>query len=193
MKTGNTITSQNFGTATILSFPSKDRVLVRFDATGNEYNIHRIAVYNGMFTDKIEKARLKDEALAAKKQVVVNRKMKPSVHGIGYMGVGEFNSRSPFYRTWKEMIRRCYSAKWHLRFPTYIGCTVDERWHNFQNFCADFPLIEGYEDWLKGGYCLDKDYKVFGNKHYSLATCKFLTHEENASEAQLRKAMIGAL
>lgn len=189
MKTTMTVQSQNFGSATIISFLPNSRVLVRFDATGNEYNIHRVATYNGLFTDKIEKQRLKDEALAAKKQVVVNRKMTPSVQGIGYMGVGEFNSKSPFYRTWREMIRRCYSTNWQARFPTYIGCTVDEKWHNFQNFCADFPLIEGYEDWLKGGYCLDKDSKVFGNKHYSLETCKFLTHEENSAEAQLRRYM----
>ena len=52
-------------------------------------------------------------------------------------------------------------------------CTVDERWHNFQNFA------EWYYDNYIEGYHLDKDILFKGNKIYSPETCCFVPQEIN--------------
>lgn len=116
----------------------------------------------------------------------------PSAYGIGYMGQGNYNKgNSPKqYSTWRDMLRRCYSENFQLKYPTYKNCAVDERWHNFQNFCEDIVKIEGYEKWIESKYImtLDKDVKQQNiiNKIYSLETCIFITNIENVKEAQSR-------
>ena len=40
----------------------------------------------------------------------------------------------PFYRAWKCMLTRCYSATYQERKPTYRGCSVSEEWLTFSNF-----------------------------------------------------------
>ncbi|MGL6174847.1 MAG: hypothetical protein ACRC1P_09620 [Cellulosilyticaceae bacterium] len=65
--------------------------------------------------------------------------MSPLVCDIGYMGVGAYKSReegvkTKEYQMWLNMIHRCYDKNKLLERPTYIGCTVCDEWHNFQNF-----------------------------------------------------------
>jgi len=79
----------------------------------------------------------------------------------------------PYYRAWENMLERCYSAKYHERFPTYRGCSVSEEWITFSNFrawmeCQDFE-----------GMHLDKDILFEGNKVYSKETCVFVTSMVN--------------
>lgn len=38
----------------------------------------------------------------------------------------------PFYRTWSNMLDRCYSFKYQERNKTYIGCTVTDEWLTLQ-------------------------------------------------------------
>ena len=99
-----------------------------------------------------------------------------SVCGVGYFGVGKYNSKINYkaYKTWDSMIKRCYSEKEQEKCPTYIGCFVNERWHNFQNFGEWF-----YENHIEG-FELDKDILVKGNKIYSPETCCFVPHEINS-------------
>jgi hypothetical protein len=107
-------------------------------------------------------------------------RLSPTVHGVGYLGCGNNNSvdidgsRSSAYNTWAAMITRCYSKKHQLRFPAYVGCSVDEHWHNFQNFANWFHLnyVDGWE--------LDKDLMVQGNKIYSPTTCCFIPSQINS-------------
>lgn len=82
--------------------------------------------------------------------------------------------RCPYYRKWKDMLKRCYSAKEHERRPTYIGCTACEDWIYFSKFKA--WMIE--QDWE--GKDLDKDILVPGNKIYSPETCVFIDSIVNA-------------
>lgn len=71
---------------------------------------------------------------------------KPTTFGVGYLGYGRYKSRdksggedrTKVYRTWKGMLERCYSEKYLSKKPTYKGCSVDEDWHNFQNFASWF-------------------------------------------------------
>lgn len=103
-------------------------------------------------------------------------------YGVGYMGDGQYDSRengrlSKCYVAWSGMLERCYSQSYHERKPTYIGCTVCDEWHNFQNF-AEWYYEHYYE--IEGKRTdLDKDILVKGNKEYSPYTCVFVPQEIN--------------
>ena len=119
-----------------------------------------------------------------------------SVFRVACLGEGDFvtyvnGKDTREYALWKEMLRRCYSDKFHEKQPTYANVTVCERWLCFANFLEDLPLIENYELWMNGEekMSLDKDLKQQGikNKVYSLDTVKFVTASENSKEAMQRK------
>lgn len=79
----------------------------------------------------------------------------------------------PFYKKWGSMLMRCYSEKYHKRFPAYKNCTVCEEWLIFSNFRKWMAS----QDW--GGKHLDKDLLVEGNKVYSPETCVFISKRVN--------------
>ena len=79
-----------------------------------------------------------------------------------------------FYRIWQHMLYRCYSAKYHHKFPTYIDCTVCDEWLTFSNFRSWMIT----QDWK--GKELDKDILVQGNKVYSPETCMFVSQAINS-------------
>ncbi|AUR91737.1 hypothetical protein NVP1164O_01 [Vibrio phage 1.164.O._10N.261.51.A7] len=109
----------------------------------------------------------------------------PRVQGVGFYGVGEYNTCNSeliqlAHTKWSDMLRRCYSKNSLNVRPTYAGCTVDPKWHNFQNFAGWF--VDNYPD--DGvSYELDKDIKVKGNKVYGPDTCLLVTHNENSVAA----------
>ena len=86
-------------------------------------------------------------------------KVRPTINGREVM--------CPVYQTWSNMLMRCYSEKYHLRQPTYVGCVVEPKWRVFSVFRR--WMIE--QDW-KGNH-LDKD--IVGNGElYSSETCVFI-------------------
>lgn len=104
----------------------------------------------------------------------------PSVHGIGFSGVGPYltsvNRQATLeYSIWQSMIQRCYSTVYQLTRPNYVDCSVDVRWHNFQNFAHWYCNQPGYNK----GYELDKDILTHGNKVYSPETCVLVPKEIN--------------
>ena len=109
----------------------------------------------------------------------------PTVFGMGYIGQGNYRGieyRKELY-TWSGMLQRCYSDSYLKKNTTYKDCSVDPRWHNFQNFCEDIVELDGYKEWKENTtplkYALDKDIKVEGNKIYSKDTCMFVKAKEN--------------
>ena len=95
----------------------------------------------------------------------------------------------PFYCKWRDMLRRCYSAKWQEKYPTYIGCSACKDWLVFSNFKHWMEK----QDWE--GKQLDKDLLLQGNEVYSPRACVFVDKkvnlfvtERNASRGRL---MIG--
>ena len=107
----------------------------------------------------------------------------PSVFGKGYMGEGEYKAwggtkLTKEYSTWFGMLTRCYDEKFHKKQPTYRGCTVDEKWHNFQVFAKWFE--ENYNPETMQGWQLDKDILVRENKLYSPETCIFVPQAINS-------------
>ena len=101
----------------------------------------------------------------------VSNPLHRGVYNVGFEGIGlyDFKSNKKRCRVWSSMLQRVYSNN----YSAYKGCTVDERWHNFQNFAKWYEenYIEGFE--------LDKDILVKGNKIYSPETCCFVPLEIN--------------
>jgi hypothetical protein len=131
----------------------------------------------------------------------VNNPNKKSCVGIGFIGIGEFNSskNDKEYRLWSGILSRCYNKN-SISYKNYGAkhVIVDERWHNFQNFCKDIQHFENYIEWKnsKNNYQMDKDIlcdklniypKIYSNK-----TCHFITPKENTCYANVtNKTYIG--
>lgn len=97
-----------------------------------------------------------------------------SVHSIGYMGQGNYSKATDedVYNAWANMLARCYSMKYQLKQPSYIGCEVCEEWHCFQNFAEWY--YNNYYEVSEQTMALDKDVLYKGNKVYSPDTCVFV-------------------
>lgn len=74
----------------------------------------------------------------------------------------------PFYLAWRNMLARCYDAKFQVGRPTYIGGSVCEDWLTFSKFKSWMET----QSWQ--GNQLDKDILVEGNKICSPKTCVFV-------------------
>jgi len=104
------------------------------------------------------------------------------VYGIGindssyitHLTINNERVRCPYYMKWSCMIMRCYGKSFLLNNPTYIGCTVCDEWLAFSNFRK--WMVK--QDWQ--GKELDKDIISQGNKEYSPAACRFISHELNS-------------
>lgn len=154
------IISSSFGSFKVVEVNSWNNVVVKFDSTGYTLKTTTYYAANGLVKDK----------------------MFPSIFGVGFIGDGEARSSAgkvilDDYAVWYGMIRRCYDEKAQENQPTYKDCSVNEKWHNFQNFSRWYSDNHP-NDGLK--YQLDKDKILKGNLIYSEDTCCFLTPQENS-------------
>jgi hypothetical protein len=101
-------------------------------------------------------------------------------YGMGVYREGKYkcNKNRKIYDAWREMLKRCYSEKYHKRQPSYIGCTVCEEWLDFQTFAEWFN--DNYYELENEKVALDKDFLIKGNKVYSPETCLFVPMSINA-------------
>lgn len=102
--------------------------------------------------------------------------------GVGYLGEGRYKisengKHTKVYSTWYRMIGRCYDKKYQEKHHTYIGCEVNEEFHNFQNFGGWDS--ENYYQIDDEKMCLDKDILIKGNKIYSPNTCIYVPERIN--------------
>ena len=82
--------------------------------------------------------------------------------------------RCPYYRKWKEILRRCFCLKFQENKPTYKGCTVTKDWKHLSDFIK-WVDSQPNRDWVN---CEpDKDFLSVGNKHYSPETVVFISSE----------------
>ena len=107
---------------------------------------------------------------------------EPRTHGKGYLGEGKYKTSkngkaTKCYKTWIDMLERCYSSKCHDKYPTYKRCTVCEEWLCFQNFAKWYH--ENYYNISNERMELDKDILYKGNKIYSPDTCVFVPQRIN--------------
>ena len=118
--------------------------------------------------------------------VIKKRKCNRLVYGVGVNdadynvyeyavvdGKRKFIWICPFYRSWMDMLKRCYSEKFQSTYPTYKGCSVCDEWLKFSNFKAWMEQ----QDWK--GKQLDKDLLKEGNKIYSPDYCIFVERKIN--------------
>ena len=108
---------------------------------------------------------------------------RPSIHGIGFIGVGEYRAtikgkKTKAYNIWASIFQRCYCPIRHETHAYNKDCTVVEEWFNFQNFAEWF-----YKNY-KEGFDLDKDLKVWGNTEYGPNTCAFVDPKINRGSAK---------
>lgn len=100
----------------------------------------------------------------------------PSVFGVGVTG-----NKSPTmfkkkinkeYRTWADMLRRCYDEKYKEKYQTYKNVTCCKEWLLYENFYEWLHSQENFDEWLNGErWAIDKDILVKNNKMYSSETC----------------------
>ena len=111
---------------------------------------------------------------------LVKNPFYPKVRGVGYIGVGKFNSKHPSYKHWVRLFRRVYDEIDNYN-SAYRDVSICEEWYNFQNFAAwcEIQKFFGAEDSEGKPYQLDKDILVKGNKVYSPETCCFVPHKIN--------------
>lgn len=135
--------------------------IIKFINTGNIKKVNSSSIKNKCIKDELSK----------------------SIFNVGFIGVGNYTHKKDkgAYSKWYDMLRRCYSSKYHEKNPSYLNTTVCEEWLNFQNFA------EWYYNNVIEGYDLDKDilqYKV-KDKIYSPSTCLFIHPKVNNFIANL--------
>ena len=153
---GETHINNNGDKLTILNYKGNSRYLIKFEDNTEINGVRYYHIKNGN----------------------VKNPNAPIVQGVGYLGIGKYNSKEHYlaYHKWGHMLQRCYSEKYQIKRPTYIGCSVSEDWFNFQVFANWFyDETNGYKE----GYQLDKDILKKGNKIYSPETCCFVPQEIN--------------
>lgn len=152
---------------------------VRYNNNGEEMKIVR---YGGVHDIDVQFVKdgtvIKNKNYNDFKKGSINNPMTPMTYGIGCIGIGKFKSRdengkpTKCYKTWINMLKRCYDSKFQEKHPTYKGCTVCPEWHNFQVF-AEWYYSHVYEVGNER-MSLDKDILKKGNKVYSPDTCVFV-------------------
>ena len=109
--------------------------------------------------------------------------LKRKLFGVGINdvpGSGKQLKQSPYkahyYTVWYSMLKRCYSPKEQskLLMQSYIGCTVDPRWHYLSNFKQWYD-----EQGDVTGKQLDKDIISPNNKVYGPDTCFLVSPQLN--------------
>lgn len=106
----------------------------------------------------------------------VKSHFSPTVYGVGITGteptVDENGEKIDSYKCWREMLRRCYSAKLQAKLQTYKDCYVCSNWLYYPNFKKWYD--ENYYEINNQTSQLDKDIIIKGNKVYSPDTCVFV-------------------
>ena len=113
-------------------------------------------------------------------------------YNVGYIGEGKYKihdengKKTKCYYTWNDILRRCYSEKFHKKRTTYMGCKVCKEWLNFQNFAdwyyKNYYTVEGQR------MDLDKDILVKHNKIYSPDTCIYVPQTINTLFVKCNKS-----
>ena len=153
-KTGDSFLSNEGDEFVVVQDMGWDNVLIRFKS-GYEQSSTRQQIMAGSVKDRF----------------------KRNYFGVGFLGGKKYKtkgSKSLAYGVWKLMLERCYGNR--DRHPNYLGCSVCEEWHNYQNF-AEWYLNNHPNDGRS--YDVDKDLLFHGNKIYSPETCLIMPHQEN--------------
>lgn len=125
---------------------------------------------------------LKNKEYSAIKKGEVKNPYHKSVYGIGYLGIGEFHTKTngkstKCYNIWKSILERCYDIKHREINITYIDSKMDKKWFNYQTFAKWF--YSNYNENLMKDWDIDKDILIKGNKIYSENFCVLVPPQIN--------------
>lgn len=117
---------------------------------------------------------------------VLKNPMRPSVCGIGYIGVGPYRSRinhkpTRSYSTWRNMLSRVYKPFNDALARNYSGTSVHPHWHNFQNFAEWYHQQIDHFGLVEHVWDLDKDLLVPGNRIYGPFTSCMIPKQVNVT------------
>lgn len=118
------------------------------------------------------------------KKGVVKNPYYPSVFDAGMIGnkypSRKDNKNTKEYKTWQNMIRRCFDDKTKNKNPTYQNVTCCKEWLIYENFYEWLHKQENFDRWYKENkWSLDKDILIKNNKIYSPNTCCLTPHNVN--------------
>jgi hypothetical protein len=107
--------------------------------------------------------------------------MSNLIYGVGISTKGKYKRSqdgkgTKWYKMWCGMLERCYCPVRHISDPSYKGCSVDPRFHRFQDFMEWVVIQIGFLDCDSH---LDKDLLFKGNKIYGPDTCVLLNFDLN--------------
>ena len=155
---GKVYQSKLFGDFKVLKYNGNKDVEIQFLKTGFETKVQLVQVKSGEIKDPYS----------------------PSVYGVGIFGTkypSTINGRNiKEYVLWQRMLERCYSDGFKKKNPTYIDCEVSENFKSYEYFYEWCYKQIGFG---VGGFELDKDLLLKGNKVYSENTCIFIPAEIN--------------
>lgn len=129
--------------------------------------------------DMLEKIKKAKAILAAKRyEDQLLNGIGPNVHGVGIYTRGKYSysEHRNGYSVWGGLFDRCYSKALQEKSKIYRGCSVDARFHKFQDFMGWAVMQHGFG---VPDFQLDKDLLVLGNKVYGPDTCVFIPREVN--------------
>lgn len=92
-------------------------------------------------------------------------------------GVKKLEWVCPYYKDWKGMVYRCHDLKFQENNRTYVGCTICEDWKYFSNF---IKWVDSQPNRYWQNCSPDKDFILFGNKHYSPETVVYIPKKLNS-------------
>lgn len=103
------------------------------------------------------------------------------IYGVGTVGIKQCSCNDKEYKTWNDMLRRCYSKTRNYKMTeNYNDVTCCEEWLNFENFYEWLHSQSNFDKWKNGKmWNLDKDIIIKGNKMYSPETCCLVPHAIN--------------
>lgn len=151
---------------------------------GNNFNENFKKVDEIIYCEKHYQQSKKKERLNEKKNKIFGKGINDMP--FGWICLSKNNKK--IYQTWSDMLKRCYSEKYHKNHPSYKGCYVCKKWLKLSGFIDDLQKIDGYDQWIKNidsrKMALDKDIKSDNqNKCYCLEECTFVTITDNSKQS----------
>ena len=106
----------------------------------------------------------------------------PTVHSRGYIGFGKYtlSDQNHLAVVWRGMINRCYDSNYHKVTPTYVDCSINPEWFDYQVFCKDAEDMIGWDSTDYNGKCFYFDKDILSSSQiYSKNTCCFVPQSIN--------------
>lgn len=119
--------------------------------------------------------------------------MKPVVYGIGYVGDGPWmtsinRKTTKTYKTWNDILQRCYAPRHENHKFNWSDVTVHSDWLNFQNFAPWYEEQFNKHGKVNFKWEVDKDLLFPGNRQYGPNVCCLIPQAINGLLNDVKRA-----